>query len=108
MINEQANEIRSGLDVRTRESQVHPGSRSSYWCATLNSYTEEDTLKIQELVRAGTASYAVIGKEIGESGNRHLQIYIEFPTRLRFSRVRSLLDRAHIEARHGTAQQACR
>lgn len=55
---------------------------------------------------AGTYSYLVYGKEVGESGTRHLQGYLELPKRHRLSQVKALLPTAHLEPRRGTAAQA--
>lgn len=82
-------------------------SRSKYWCFTLNNYTEEDVSNVPEGLRNGGATYCVIGKEVGESGTRHLQGYVEFPKRLRFNQVRLLLGgRSHIEKRRGSGLEA--
>lgn len=52
-------------------------------------------------------SYIIFGREVGDNGTRHLQGYVEFPQRLRLTQVKSILgDRAHLERRLGTAQQA--
>lgn len=66
--------------------------------------------RITELV-GQEALYVIIGKEIGENQRtRHLQGYIEFSNRVRFSRARTLIGgsegRAHIEKRRGSAAQA--
>lgn len=92
--------------MQAHDRPPNSGTRSRYWVFTLNNYTEADPDRISGLVSDGVASYVVIGKEVGANGTRHLQGYIEFSQRLRFSRVRNLLGRCHIESRNGTAQQA--
>lgn len=80
---------------------------SKYWVFTLNNFDETDEQRLQSLHTNGMATYIVFGREIGESGTRHLQGYIEFLKRIRFSRARSLLgERCHIEPRKGNALQA--
>lgn len=55
----------------------------------------------------GLVQFIIWGDEIGESGTPHLQGYIEFFKRQRHRRVcRILGGRAHVERRHGTAEQA--
>lgn len=81
-------------------------TRSNYWVFTLNNYTELDVLSLSGFVNQQQASYCIFGKEVGQSGTRHLQGYIEFPSRLRFNQVKTLLPRAYIAARKGNSQQA--
>ena len=50
----------------------------------------------------------VFGYEVGESGTPHLQGYIEFKGSKRFTTLKKLFPRAHLEKRLGTADQAAR
>lgn len=81
-----------------------PPNRSSVravnWCFTLNNYTDDDINKIQNL--STVCQYIVFGKEVGDSGTPHLQGFIQFKERNRFSQAKSLInERAHVEhARH--------
>ena len=52
------------------------------WCFTLNNYTFKEFNEIESKVRM-FCRYAIIAKEVGESGTPHLQGYIEFKTRRR-------------------------
>lgn len=81
------------------------GTRSKYWCFTKNNYTPEDVSFCGTLFPE-RVSYVVIGREVGESGTRHLQGYLELPQRWRRSQVITMLPGAHIELRRGTGQQA--
>lgn len=81
-------------------------SRSQYWCFTLNNYTENDILYYRSLVGRQLATYCVFGYEVGASGTRHLQGYVELPRRLRLAGARDILPNAHLENRRGNAQQA--
>lgn len=75
-----------------------------YWCYTLNNYTEEDEQKLQE---EEFSSYHVYGREVGESGTKHLQGYIEFPSKKRLTWLKKhITAKAHWETRKGNAQQA--
>lgn len=81
--------------------------QSKYWCFTINNFTSTEVLALRALGRGDEASYIIFGREVGESGTRHLQGYVEFKTKKRFSRAKVLLStRAHLEARKGTADAA--
>lgn len=88
-----------------------PDARSKYWTFTLNNYTDADVehiRKIREIFPSCT--YLVFGREVGEAGTPHLQGYLEFDTRRRFTIVKNLLaagGRCHIEKRrrNATSQQ---
>jgi len=76
-------------------------NRHRAWCFTLNNYTDEDINKIK--LELADASYAVIGKEVGEEGTPHLQGYFQWKSLLSFNQVKSKLgDRAHLEPANGT------
>lgn len=83
--------------------------QGKYWCFTINNYTAEDEARLRALTEGEVprATYIVFGREVGESGTPHLQGYVELPLRLRLTQLKRLLgDRAHVERRRGTAQQA--
>jgi len=77
--------------------------QSKYWVFTLNNYDESRDFGVEFRDRT---SYYVIGKEVGESGTKHLQGYAEFTTPKRLSTVRRILASAHWEKRRGSAEQA--
>lgn len=52
------------------------------WCFTLNGYLESDEAELIQRCCAMGAKYC-IGREVGESGNPHLQGYIEFAKKIR-------------------------
>lgn len=84
-------------------------SRSKYWCFTLNNYTNEEEVSIQNAYTndVNHISYLVYGREVGENGTRHLQGYVEFSQRLRITQVKRVLgQRLHLEKRLGNASQA--
>jgi len=63
------------------------------WCYTLNNPTEE----MVNLFMGIEAQYHVFGREVGASGNPHLQGYIYFANARSFDSVKKLLPLAHIE-----------
>lgn len=89
--------------------------RTKYYVFTLNNYTEEEAAALANYAQAlensesnPKCTYCVVGKEVGESGTRHLQGYIEFSTRCRLTQVKRVpgLSRAHFEGRRGSAREA--
>lgn len=46
------------------------------WCFTLNNYTDEEIEVFKKAAR--DCSYAIIGKEVGESRTPHLQGFFNF------------------------------
>lgn len=74
------------------------------FCATINNYTDQDMEAVAcppEAVR-----YMIYGRETGESGTPHLQMYIELRKPQRASWVSKWLTRAHIEPRKGPRDAA--
>lgn len=73
------------------------------WCFTWNNYPED--LSSFFSVLQDKCDYYVVGKEVGESGTRHLQGYIRLKTRCSFERVKSecLNTQCHIEKARGAA-----
>lgn len=66
-----------------------------------NGYTYEIIFKILSISKA---SYACLGREIGENGTEHIHIYIMFPTPRRWSTIKKRFPKAHIEKAFGTPQ----
>lgn len=71
------------------------------WIFTLNNYTDEEILKIQNF----SVNYLIYGKEKGESGTPHLQGYVIFKNYRNLLNVKKLSPRAHWEPAKGTSQQ---
>lgn len=63
------------------------------WCFTLNNYTEEN---INELLTLGS-KVLVFQEEIGEEKTPHLQGFIQFKTKTRFSALKKINDKIHWE-----------
>jgi len=79
--------------------------QTRFWCFTLNNYTPDEELAIQN---ASEVSYIVYGREVGKAGTPHLQGYVEFETKTKLNRLKTLLgtERVHAETRLGKAWQA--
>lgn len=85
---------------------MRDNAKSKYWCFTLNNYDEEEYNSIKSVIEE-QCTYGVIGREVGESGTKHLQGYVELGKRVRFGGIKRLLgQRCHIERRGGTGTQA--
>lgn len=75
-------------------------SKPRRWCFTLNNYSEEDV----SAIRGWDVTYAIVGKEVGESGTPHLQGYVVLaPSRL--AAMKKLLEKAHWEPAKGNTEQ---
>lgn len=86
-----------------------PAGSAKHWCFTLNNYTSLEYDAIQDLFSSSTtpATYAIVAREVGESGTPHLQGYVCWGTRKSMRQCKDLLgDRVHFEVRRGTARQA--
>lgn len=72
------------------------------YCFTLNNYTEDEYESISRVAN-DESLYAIIGREVGASGTRHLQGYIMFKRPYRFDTVKGRhLPRCHIEVAAGS------
>lgn len=72
-------------------------SRALHWCFTVNNYTDEYQANLREFDDDPDIRYILFGREVGESGTPHLQGFISFVKRTRFSSVVELLPDAHLE-----------
>jgi len=73
-------------------------SRASCWCFTLNNWTGPDVVRLSGLVEAGHAVYVVFGREVGESGTPHLQGFVKFASRQRFTQAKEFIGgNSHVE-----------
>jgi len=76
------------------------------WTFTLNNYTDLDHTKLKELGSSQTVTYLIVGKEVGENNTPHLQGYVCFAKRLRFTQVKQFLGtKCHIEKAKGSPEQ---
>ena len=72
-------------------------------CLTLNNYTEEQYNAVKTYI-IDECKYGIIGKEVGESGTPHLQIYMQFNNRKSFNVVKNKFPTAHIESAKGSPE----
>ena len=73
------------------------------WIFTLNNWTEEEYSTIKNFALQKTDFY-IIGKEVGESGTPHLQGYIYVKQKIRFSTLKSVCNRLHLEVARGSPE----
>ncbi len=80
--------------------------QSRNWCFTLNNYSDEEVAVIDAIFQDGV-SYVTYGKEVGENGTPHLQGFIIFDRKKRFTAVKLVLgNRVHLEPARGPAYRA--
>lgn len=88
------------------------GYRSSSWFIVINQKTMEDLNITYEnlpgliLDKFGTLLYACWDEEVGDTGNRHLHLYMELGSKVRFSKVKKVFEGAHIDRRYGSPVEA--
>lgn len=82
--------------------------QSKDWCFTLNNYDESDVDRINGLNGCDELCYLVCGREIGESGTRHLQGFLQTRRKKTMAGIKDLLgsNSIHLEARRGTPTEA--
>lgn len=90
-------------NVTREEGNTKPLSRSRKWCITLNNYTEEEYNYTKNTANTKGWKY-IIGKEVGEQGTPHLQIYIESKNAVSFACLKSINNRFHIEKAKGNVR----
>jgi len=66
--------------------------QSKYWCFTLNNVKTFDALNSVK-----NWDYMIAGKEVGDKGTPHLQCFVVYKVRTKFSTVKIQLPTAHIE-----------
>lgn len=75
--------------------------KAKRYCLTLNNYTDYETEQIYTQLRI-CSNYFIVGKEVGETGTRHLQGYFCLSTRSRISSLKNKLgSRIHLEVARG-------
>lgn len=67
---------------------------SKSWFGTLNNYSEEEW---EDMCTLRGVTKGIVGKEVGESGTPHLQIWLTFKTAKRLAGLKKINSRAHWE-----------
>lgn len=81
--------------------------RSRNWCFTINNHDNTDEDRLSTLSEKAYVKYLVYGREVGESGTRHLQGFIIFKESKSAHQVKSNVGaRAHVEIARGQPYQA--
>lgn len=78
---------------------------SRNWVLTFNNYSDADWNVMVNMASA-CAKYAILGKEVGESGTPHIQGYIEFKNAHTLDQLKRKADKAHWEKRRGSQAEA--
>ena len=74
---------------------------------TVNNPYDENTTKeiyINELNKLN-AEYYCLSEEIGEEGTFHIHIYVKLNTQIRFTTLKNIFPRAHIEKANGSSKE---
>jgi len=85
-----------------------PGAnaKSRNWICTI-SLAVMQLLDVQNIMQHSSISFGIWQHERGaETGHDHIQLYVEFRHAVSLSRLRSLFQDSHCEARRGSRQQA--
>lgn len=78
-------------------------SRARRWCFTINNYSSEENDTLTH-VFCEKSKY-IMGYEIGKSGTKHIQGYVEFKNGKSYNSMKKLMPRAHIEITKGSREQ---
>jgi len=83
--------------------RVSLNAQTRHWVFTLNNWTQQDLDFLSSL----EVTYLVYGFETSTTGTPHLQGYVCFPVKHRFTAARALLPNGtHLEAKQGSSRQA--
>ena len=78
-------------------------SAKKRYCFTLNNYTEKEYNDLITFFSSNSSNKYIIGKERGElKDTPHLQMYCNFSTKIRFSAIKKINSRLHIEPCRGS------
>lgn len=73
------------------------------WCMTLNNWKVEEYDSLLEWFKEDSSNRFIIGKEVGELGTPHLQIWVEFKTKKRFEQIKKFNTRLNIRPQSARA-----
>lgn len=91
--------VLAGGNTKPPPKQQNPKKR---YCLTLNNWTEKEYFQIKEFISANSSNKGIIGKEMGELKTPHLQIFISMSKKIRFTALKKLNNRLHIEESRGS------
>lgn len=75
------------------------------WCFTLNNYIDNEVAVLKTMAQMEMTKWCIYGREVGESGTKHLQGYFVFAKNKRLAALREFLPRAHWEKAKGSHEQ---
>jgi len=84
-------------------------SRSPNWCFTILNWLPEEVDMLEKIAKESGCNYITWGYETcPTTGTPHIHVYIEFPSKLRWSTVRDLIPprAAELDVRHKTQAHA--
>lgn len=77
---------RSNSSGESCKGNTKQDSQRVKWCFTLNNYTNEEVEQIKGW-SSNRAKYVIFGEEVGEEGTPHLQGYVEWKKKIRFTAI---------------------
>lgn len=82
-------------------------TQSRKWTITINNPRTYgyDSEKIKQLLGLLTTQYYCMCDEVGESGTQHTHIYLYSKSPIRFNRLKTLFNEAHIETARGSSRE---
>ncbi len=81
------------------EKKKYP--QGKHWCLTINNPVNGDIPEDKDQFE-----YLIVGRETGEDGTKHLQVYVIFKWRKNRKGVSAVFPRAHIEYKQGPMEKA--
>lgn len=77
------------------------------WVFTLNNYNAADEDRLSMLYETGSIKYLVFGREVGNTGTRHLQGFVQWKEKQSLRQCKERIgQRAHLEIARGTPREA--
>lgn len=95
-----SNSSKAVLEGNTIPPKQQPAK--SNWCLTLNNYSDGEYDSLKSFFSSNSSNIWIIGKEVGENGTPHLQCFCSFKPKIRFTAIKKINDRLHIEPCKGT------
>lgn len=80
------------------------GSPAKHWCFTWNNYPDSAKIDLKEAFSSNSSEKWIIGEEVGESGTPHLQGYVSFKKKIRWTALK-LPKGIHWEAARGSEEE---